>query len=78
LKDHAAMTDALEQSRSKPWNDGGKEAFLGSRCMTMTHDELAARLGDAYHTIEGAGFVIVPRVWRDDALAALERNSKSE
>jgi len=54
-----------EVDRSIPWNQGGKESFLGASGMSMTHDELAAELGPAYQQIQDAGFVLVPKIIRE-------------
>lgn len=40
----------------RSWHEGGKEEFLGRFDMTMTHDELAAKLGTAYEQMRAAGF----------------------
>jgi hypothetical protein len=40
--------------------------------VTMTQDELVAKLGDSYKIIEAAGFVLVPKAWRERALRAAE------
>ena len=47
-----------------PWNNGGKQAALGGFQITMTHDELAVKMGVAYQVMLDAGFVMVPKKWR--------------
>lgn len=70
------MDDLAERERrfvedEGPWNNGGKQAFCAGFGISMTHDDLAKRLGPAYQQIIDAGFVIVPMQWREDAMAAL-------
>lgn len=55
----------------KSWNDGGKEDCFDRLEISVTHDELVASIGAVYHEITNAGFVLVPKRWRDDALKAL-------
>ena len=56
------------------WNEGGREDVLSKRGLTMTHDELEAQLGTASTAlIAAAGFVLVPRQWREDGFAAAAR-----
>jgi hypothetical protein len=39
--------------------------------ISMSHADLVIALGDKWKLIEDAGFEIVPKKWRDDALRAL-------
>lgn len=55
------------------WNNGGKQAFCVASGIAMTNDELAKVLGPAHQQILDAGFVLVPKKWRDDVLTALSR-----
>jgi hypothetical protein len=55
-----------------PWNNGGKQATLGNFGIAMTHDELAAKMGPAYQQMTDAGFVMVPKKWREDVYGALQ------
>ena len=59
-----------------PWNNGGKQAVCASAGITMTHDELAKDLGPAYQQILDAGFVLVPKRWRENVMAALDKRTK--
>jgi hypothetical protein len=59
-----------------PWNNGGKQACLERMNITMTHDELAAALGSTYREIIDAGFVMVPKKWREDVMTALAAKEK--
>jgi hypothetical protein len=61
---------------TKPWHEGGKEDFMGSHGLTMTHDELKKALGKRYRVIEDAGFVLVPRQWREEVLKILDARAK--
>jgi hypothetical protein len=58
-----------------PWNNGGKQECLARFGLAMTHDELAASIGLAYQKINDAGFVLVPRGWREDVMKALEKKN---
>ncbi len=58
-----------------PWNDGPKQECLTRGGITMSHDELAVMLGDAYQKIIDAGFVMVPRNWRQEVCEALSGRS---
>ena len=55
------------------WNDGPKQECLERGGIAMSHDELAAELGASYQKIVDAGFVLMPRKWRDDVLQALAK-----
>lgn len=46
------------------------------REIAMTHDELVESLGDAYAKIIDAGFVLVPRWWREAALKAAMKSTE--
>jgi hypothetical protein len=61
-----------ENGEYTPYNEGGKETILESREISMTHDELMAQLGPAFEKITAAGFVLVPKSWRDDVFNHLE------
>lgn len=63
---------------SPAWNEGGKDNFFDRMQIVMAHDELSAALGPAFKKIEDAGFVLVPRRWRDDALNALSKRSAAK
>jgi hypothetical protein len=52
-----------------PWNNGGKQAVFGRMDIQRTHDELAASMGNAYQQMLDAGFVMVPKKWRDEMLS---------
>lgn len=66
--------DHLAESGLVPWNEGGKESFLASRGMTMSHDELVSEIGAAaYQKITEAGFVLVPKRWKDDVFKHLKQ-----
>lgn len=56
-----------------PWNNGGKQSCLARGNISMTHDELAKIIGSSYQTIVDAGFVMVPKQWRDDVMSALSK-----
>lgn len=56
-----------------PWNGGGKEECLDYMAITMSHQELENLLGESAKIIANAGFVLVPRKWRDNALDALTK-----
>lgn len=45
------------------WNEGGKAEWLGNHNMSMTHDELVAKLGPVYEDIKHAGFQLCPIWW---------------
>lgn len=54
------------------WNEGGKEESLDRFGVSMSHADLESALGtEVTKTIEDAGFVLVPRRWRDGTLASL-------
>ena len=44
--------------------------------ISMSHDQLAAEMGTAYQKMIDAGFVMVPRKWREDAFEALSNYAK--
>jgi hypothetical protein len=60
-----------------PWNNGGKQAVCASAGIAVTHDELAKAIGPAYQQILDAGFVLVPKQWRERIIAALHDRSRS-
>jgi hypothetical protein len=45
-----------------------KQEYLERMNITMSHDELAAALGPAYQQIVDAGFVMVPKRWREEVI----------
>jgi hypothetical protein len=49
------------------WHEA-KKAVLAKMQVTKSHDELIRQLGPAYQLIKEAGFVIVPKKWRDDLI----------
>ena len=58
-----------------PWHEGGKEGSMERFGVTLTHDDLCGVLGPvAVNLIESAGFVLVPRTWRESVFRALGRN----
>lgn len=44
--------------------------------IAMTHDDLAAEMGPAYQKMLDAGFVMMPRKWREQAFEALSDYAK--
>ena len=60
------------------WNNGGKQACYGRMEITMSNDELAEALGPAHQQILDAGFVLVPKKWREDVMKALHEKVSSE
>jgi len=55
------------------WNEGGKEESLDRMEIQMTHDELLGAIGEAAAAkIAEAGFVLVPRKWREDVFRTLD------
>lgn len=54
------------------WDGGGKEECLERAGLTLTHDELVEQLGAGARLIEEAGFVLVPRTWRDVVMRSLQ------
>jgi hypothetical protein len=62
----------MELQLEPPWSEGGKERCLHKMNIGMTHDELAEYLGDTVmRVIQDAGFVLVPKQWREDTFSAL-------
>jgi hypothetical protein len=43
-------------------------SILAKMQVKKSHDELIKQLGPAYQLITDAGFVIVPKKWRDDLI----------
>ena len=62
---------------SLPWNEDAKADALERGKITMSHDELEAALGNGAKLIADAGFVLVPRVWREQVFTALEKRAAS-
>lgn len=64
-------------SDAKPWNEGGKEDCLQRGNITMSHDDLLAQLPTgAADIIAAAGFVLVPKQWREEVFEALAKRNK--
>lgn len=59
------------------YHEGGKEVILGNMNITMSHDELVKELGDAYKKITDAGFVMMPKKWREDVMNFLSNQGKT-
>jgi hypothetical protein len=59
----------------KPWNEGGKEKHFDHAGITMTHDELVMELDGWHQKIVDAGFVMVPKSWRDKVMKVLSDRS---
>jgi hypothetical protein len=53
------------------WDNGGMESVLAGGGIIMTHDDLVTALGpEASKKIADAGFVLVPREWRERVFRA--------
>lgn len=52
-----------------------KAKVLAEGGMAMGHDELVALLGDKYNIILDAGFVLVPKKWRDEIFELLRKRT---
>jgi hypothetical protein len=60
------------------WANGGMQEVLAAIDITMTHDDLVAALGPAvFKTITDAGFVLVPREWRERVFRASKARAES-
>ena len=65
----------MSYDRSIPWNEGGKELALDNMEITMSHDDLAKAMGNSYQKMIDAGFVMMPRKWREDVFKHLSKCS---
>ncbi len=44
-----------------PWNNGGKQECCAKFDITMTHDELAKKIGPTFALVKEAGFMMMPK-----------------
>jgi len=69
-----SLDDHSRAYGNKPWHEGGREDCLERGGITMSHDELLQSLpAGAADQIEAAGFVLVPKKWRDNVLDAASK-----
>jgi hypothetical protein len=68
---------AFERHQQLMNGPNGKADILARGDITMSHDDLLSVLGsDAAAKIADAGFVLVPRKWREDTFLALGKVPK--